>query len=99
MGLHNETVPNNQQLRWRIETNSGSSSGSPMQQREIYSRLVIDRVEPGASGLFECVISSGPQESQLDSLSALNGHLGQRPPSSGPDDRLRKLFGLFVNGK
>lgn len=55
-----------------------SSSGS----LELLSRLLLDRAEPSAAGLYECE-ASAEQPDQL---------------ATGAD-RLRRTFGLAINGK
>lgn len=100
----NDSSSHSHSLRWRIETNSGS--GGSQQQQEIYSRLILDHLDPSANGLFECEVASllaTSQASQTSDHQSDQTNLGfnQRlsPHSALPGDRLKKYFGLFVNGK
>lgn len=100
-GAGQQQVNNESQYaRWRVETSQGAS------QHEIYSRLVLDKAEPSGSGVYECeVVSSAaaPADNELAGLQLEAGgayqRLGQTPTSSAPGDKLRRLFGLLVNGK
>lgn len=88
---------NGGQLRWRIEMNSGQSTSNG-QQHEIYSRLILDRLDPGASGLFECEVFTLSDQQYINKhmdVGTIVAH-GERLSTS---DRLRRYFGLFVNGK
>lgn len=93
---NNETT----MARWRLETSAGTA------QHEIYSRLILDKAEPGHSGLYECEVAALEQANSisgvhLDSLTAnvggAGGNVNAHLVLSG--DRLRRVFGLLVNGK
>lgn len=86
-GVHNETH------KWRVET---SSSGVGSGQYEIVSRLIMDKAEPSSAGLYECEVSAN----MPDSANELGLHSSSGGNSNtGVGDRLRRLFGLLVNGK
>lgn len=52
------------------------------------SRLILDRAEPGLAGLYECEASLFEQDQASEGIKqGLGG------------DRLRRTFGLAVNGK
>lgn len=82
--------------RWRLETSAGSA------QHEIYSRLSLDKAEPGHSGLYECEVAA---LEQANSAGAGNAHLpdnlaaGNQAHLVLSGDKLRRVFGLLVNGK
>ena len=87
---NNETGPAAAAGRWRIEAHSSG-------QHELSSRLILDRAEPNISGLYECEASSS-------STGLESGHSGQIDritlrEQQTPADRLRRLFGVLVNGK
>lgn len=91
---------NDSNNRWRVETVSGGSAD----QLETRSRLSIDRLDANSNGLYECeadTATGGYHQS-----GSLGGQLGadqsgqaQQPGGGGGGERLRKLFGLIVNGK
>lgn len=92
-GGTNTTTMNNRQ--WRIETQAQG-------QHELYSRLILDRADANNNGLYECEASSAPASAGI----AGGGEIGmqqqqQKPMISReqPADRLRRLFGVLVNGK
>lgn len=91
-------------VRWRIEANSGAN------QHETYSRLVLERLEPSGSGLYECEVTSGSSDgpgaaSEVGQFGSSLGNNLHHQPDSGHQqqaagiDKLRRLFGLLVNGK
>lgn len=68
-----------------METSTGSS------QHEIHSRLLLDKADANQVGLFECeVVAAGELELPT------NEHASS---ISTAGDKLRRLFGLLVNGK
>ena len=75
------------------------------EQHELYSRLSLERLEPSASGLYECeVLATGEQQPQQQQQQLLSSHLqldsrAPPPPANSGADRLRRLFGLHVQGK
>lgn len=87
--------------RWHLETSAGSAP------HEIYSRLVLNKAEPGHSGLYECEVAALEQANlisgaHLDSLTANNGGSGGSNVNAHlvlSGDKLRRVFGLLVNGK
>lgn len=60
-------------------------SGPGADPHELHSRLVLDRAEAASNGLYEC------------EATALEGATNGEPAHQA--DRLRRLFGLVVNGK
>lgn len=111
------------QFKWRVETSTSSAGSTGENPHEIYSRLILDRLEPGAAGFYECDVSSvsgvfagaGYTSEQLAGTSPGQAHGGGQdglspPPhlssnqlqtqaSGGAGEKLRRLFGLLVNGK
>lgn len=77
-------------MQWRVEINSGVS------QHEIHSRLVLDKVDANQMGLYECEVATIEPLSLASVALAAAGHQQQQVNTG---DKLRKLFGLIVNGK
>lgn len=89
-------------MRWRVETSAGAT------QHEIVSRLVLDRAEAQHNGVYECEVAALEPNEQLALLvaagsSGFHGHQQlQQANSNGGNangDKLRRLFGLVVNGE
>lgn len=87
--------------RLRIETSQGNAP------YESYSRLIIDKADLAHNGLYECEVTA--DQSVIGGSMSSDQHqamlLLQQQPQSGASvanasgDKLRRLFGLLVNGK
>ena len=94
--VHSGTLTDdNETMRWRVETSGGSS------QHEIHSRLLLDRADSNQHGLFECeVVAASSQTGSAGGTSGdLNGEPANEQQAVAAGDKLRRLFGLLVNGK
>lgn len=81
--------------RWRLETSAGSA------QHEIYSRLSLDKADPGHNGLYECEVAALEQANSAGGSAHLPDNLaaGNQAHLVLSGDKLRRVFGLLVNGK
>lgn len=68
-----------------METSVGASNS-----HEIYSRLVLDRADLNAVAIYECEATAG---------NPLNDASREVGASMLNNERLRRLFGVLVNGK
>jgi len=84
-------VEGNETVRWRVETSAGLS------QHETYSRLVVDKAEVNNGGLYECEAVAGAEPSAGGLLQ--HSSLDHQGGAGGGGDKLRRFFGLLVNGK
>lgn len=69
--------------RWRVESQMSESL-------ESRSRLYMDKIDPSQSGLYAC-------EADSSQTSATNTPILLEAQTS--PDKLRRLFGLIVNGE
>lgn len=80
------------------------TSFGPVGQHEIYSRLVLDKADAlAADGIYECEASSTiAPGGGIDQSTGVPAREQSSSGSSVPSmsvERLRRLFGLIVNGK
>ena len=66
-------------------------------QHELHSRLILDKADTNHDGLYECEVT--PVEVVASSIMTEHGHHQQQTMVNHYGDKLRKLFGLLVNGK
>lgn len=75
-------------LRWRVESISqNNNNNNPVESLESRWRLFTERAEPLLAGVYGCEADSHPSGGSLQ----LEAPAGQ--------DKLRRLFGLVVNGE
>lgn len=89
-------------FRWRIELADGDTAITNINDNELYSRLVLDKLEPEvANGLYLCEISSF--DGSNDDKAAAGGSSDLSPSGnhllSVSSDKLYRYFGLHIQGK